>query len=370
VSRILVVEDEPGIALGLEDSLRLEGYHVEVASNGTTGSRLALERPFDLILLDVMLPGKNGFEVCRELRRSGLEIPIIFLTARTQESDRVEGLNLGANDFVSKPFSPLELMARIRGMLRFVEQNRRDRRRLEDEIDAASQVQQRLFPSSRPTIAGFDYAGAFRPARGVSGDYYDFLLLPSGRLAILLADVSGKGMPASLLAASLHAAVRAYAPAADCRTGELLSLVNHHLYETTAPERFITIFYAVYDPPNRTLTWSNAGHCAPIRIGRTSRCERLESLSPPAGMFPEMEVCEQTTQLHPGDCLLIVSDGITEAGNSTGEEFGEARLTSLVRRQTPATASGVCDAVLGEVREFSRGFPQADDQTVVAARVL
>src|SRR5580704_699377 len=119
MARVLVVEDEPGIALGLEDSLRLEGYQVEVVTNGAKASRRALEERFDLILLDVMLPEKDGFEVCRELRRAGLDAPIIFLSARTLEGDRISGLDLGANDYVTKPFSPRELMARVRGLLKF-----------------------------------------------------------------------------------------------------------------------------------------------------------------------------------------------------------------------------------------------------------
>lgn len=118
MARILVVEDEPGIALGLEDDLKLEGYEVEVARDGETASRLARERPFDLILLDVMLPRKDGFEVCRELRRAGLRTPILMLTAKTQEAEKVLGLELGADDYVTKPFSPRELRARIKALLR------------------------------------------------------------------------------------------------------------------------------------------------------------------------------------------------------------------------------------------------------------
>jgi sigma-B regulation protein RsbU (phosphoserine phosphatase) len=281
--RVLVAEDEAGIALGLEDTLRFEGYEVEVVPSGETASRRALEQWFDLILLDVMLPGKDGFEVCRELRHSGLQTPIIFLTARTLEADRVAGLNIGANDYVTKPFSPLELMARVRRLLQFVEHSQRDRRRLEDEVQAASEVQQRLFPASRPAIAGLDYAGACRAARGVSGDYYDFIELPSGRLAILLADVCGKGMPAALLAASLHAAVRAYAPDAGRGCGDLLAKVNRLLFDTTAAERFVTAFYAVYDPRDLSLTWANAGHCPPLLLRQSSSITRLNSLTPPAG---------------------------------------------------------------------------------------
>src|SRR5262249_37541588 len=163
------------------------------------------------------------------------------------------------NDYVTKPFSPRELMARVRRLLQFVERNRQDRRRLEEEVEAAFEVQQRLFPCSQPVVPGLDYAGLCRPARGVSGDYYDFLMLPSGCLAMLLADVSGKGMPAALLAASLHAAVRAYGSTADRNAGEVLANVNRLLFETTSTDRFVTIFYGVYDPASQTLTWANAG---------------------------------------------------------------------------------------------------------------
>jgi DNA-binding response OmpR family regulator len=118
MSRILVVEDEPGIALGLEDDLRLEGWDVELVTDGVSASRRAREETFDLILLDVMLPGKDGFDVCRELRRSGVRTPIIMMTAKSQEAEKVLGLDLGADDYVTKPFSPRELRARIRAALR------------------------------------------------------------------------------------------------------------------------------------------------------------------------------------------------------------------------------------------------------------
>src|SRR5882672_9238227 len=118
MTRILVVEDEPGIALGLEDDLRLEGWDVEVAPDGVLGAKRAREQQFDLILLDVMLPGKDGFDVCRELRRAGLRTPIILLTAKAQEAEKILGLELGADDYVTKPFSPRELRARIKAVLR------------------------------------------------------------------------------------------------------------------------------------------------------------------------------------------------------------------------------------------------------------
>jgi two-component system alkaline phosphatase synthesis response regulator PhoP len=118
MTRILVVEDEPGIALGLEDDLKLEGYDVEVIGDGAAAARRAREGGFDLILLDVMLPGKDGFEICRELRRAGMRVPILMLTAKTQEAEKVLGLELGADDYVTKPFATRELRARIKALLR------------------------------------------------------------------------------------------------------------------------------------------------------------------------------------------------------------------------------------------------------------
>jgi len=128
MSRILIVEDEPTIALALQDDLEIEGYEVEAASDGDTGERKACERAYDVILLDVMLPGKDGFSVCRSLRKQGVRTPIIMLTARAQEADKITGLDLGADDYITKPFSPGELAARVRALLRRSEANGEPRR--------------------------------------------------------------------------------------------------------------------------------------------------------------------------------------------------------------------------------------------------
>jgi sigma-B regulation protein RsbU (phosphoserine phosphatase) len=369
MAKVLVVEDDSGIALGLEDALRIEGHQVELATSGAVASRRAIDETFDLILLDVLLPGKNGFDVCREVRASGLDTPIIFLSALAQESDRISGLNLGANDYVVKPFSSSELMARVRGLLRYAECSRRDRRRFEHELEDARKVQERLAPLSSPAVDGLDYAGMCSPAHGVSGDYYDFFTLPSGSLAMLLVDVCGKGMPAALLAASLHSAVRACAPAADKRCGALLRSVNRLLFEATAEDRFATMFYSVYDPEDRTLTWTNAGHCPPWWLRMHRLCIRLDSLTPPVGLLPEIEATERTSHLAPGDLVLIVSDGIPESRNRAGEEFGDLRIDQALSTARGLSASCLCAKLLEDVREFAPGCPQADDRTVVAARL-
>ena len=365
MNRILVVEDEPGIALALEDSLRLEGHDVEVISNGDAASQRAQDAILDLILLDVMLPGKDGFTICRELRRAGSKTPVILLTARAQESDRVSGLDLGANDYVIKPFSSSELMARVRRLLREQEDSRQDHKQFDDELRAAAAVQQGLFPRYRPPTAPLEYSAMCRPARGVSGDYYDFIPLDGGKLGLLVADVSGKGMAAALLGASLHAAVRAFAPSAGSQCGEVLSRVNRLQFETTALERYATVFYGVYDPLTGTLTYANAGHYPPWLV-RDTLVTRLDSLTAPVGMFADMAPSEGHVRLTSGDWLIVVSDGIPEACDDKGREFGDERLLALLRKSNAPDV--FCSAAIDAAILFG-GKTQADDLTLLAARV-
>jgi sigma-B regulation protein RsbU (phosphoserine phosphatase) len=314
-----------------------------------------------------MLPVRNGFDVCRDLRRAGLTTPVIFVTARAQVEDRVLGLDLGANDYVVKPFSPSEVMARVRGLLRHEAEARSEQRRFEEEMHAASAVQQRLFPPLQPPIAGLDYAAVCRPAMAVSGDYYDFIPLEKGRLGLLLADVCGKGMPAALLVASLHAAIRAYAPAAGLRCGEVLARTNRLLYQTTAPQRYATVFYGVYDPAASTLTYANSGQYPPWVVSGRSHV-RLDTLTVPLGMFPEVPAVERVIRLHAADWLLVASDGIPEACGATDEQFGDDRLLVLLD-ENPASALDLCQHTIEAVFAFSERNPK-DDLTLLAARLL
>jgi len=374
MARILVVEDEPDLLLGLEDDLRLEGYEVEVARDGEAASRRAREQPFDLIILDVMLPSKNGFEVCRELRRAGLQTPVILLTAKTQESDKVLGLDLGANDYVTKPFSPRELRARVRAIFRQQQNLLAESGRLDQEVRTAAEVQQRLFPQIRPPLATLDYAGYCHPARRVSGDYYDFLDLAPGKLGLLVADVAGKGVSAALLMASIHACIRTRAPLFGERCGEVVTEVNALLYGATDSDRFATLFYGVYDAATRQLTYSNAGHepALLVRAGgkRRPTCVWLDAGTPPVGIFATLPAVQSAVELEQGDWLAIFSDGIPEARNENEEEFGRERLLEVLMANRQRSAAEMRDGILDEVTRFSGAQPQPDDWTFIVARVI
>jgi len=364
MSRVLIVEDDPAILAGLKANLEFDSHQVLTAVDGEQGYRVIRESNPELVILDLMLPKLGGYELCQRVRGEGFHSPILMLSARSQEGDRVLGLDLGANDYVSKPFSLRELLARVRSLLKRADDGRDDARRMEREIRTAVEVQQRLFPQVRPEVPGFDYAGLCRPARGVSGDYYDFIPLPSGKLGLLLADVCGKGMSAALLGASAHAAVRAHAPAADDRCGELLARVNRLLFETTTDDRYVTMFYGVYDPETRMLTYANAGHCAPILLPAGAR---LDALTSPVGMFPELSAADRQVTLSSGDTLAIFSDGLVEAVDEAECAFGDERLIEVIQQVPGDKAEDVCNRALDAVEAFSRGCRQADDLTLVVA---
>jgi phosphoserine phosphatase RsbU/P len=365
-TRILVVEDEPGIALGLEDALRLEGYDVELVANGIAASARARDGAFDLIVLDVMLPGKSGLEICRELRQVDERTPVILLTARSLEQDRIGGLDVGANDYVTKPFSSRELLARIRGLLRYVATSRRNEARFEDEFRRAREAQERLLPGGRPSVQGLEYACACRPARRVSGDYYDFVERATGRFAFLVADVSGKGMSAALLGATLQGATRS-GVFGGLSCGQVLAHANQLLFEETC-HGYATVFLGIYDAPRRVLTYANAGHYPPFLM-RGATFTRLGALTPPVGMFPDLPPDERVVALQPEDWLLVASDGIPEAANAADEQFGDERLAAFLDRHRATTPVELCDRLLEAATVFGGG-PPADDMTVLAARVL
>ncbi len=241
---------------------------------------------------------------------------------------------------------------------------------LSRELEIAREVQVRLFPQKLPQIAGLEYAGICRPAQGVSGDYYDFLALPDGDLGIAVGDVSGKGVPAALLMASLQASLRGLAINGTADLGGLMSNLNRLIYEATPSNRFATFFYAQYEAPARRLTYVNAGHNAPLlfRAGG-SRVERLETGGMVIGSMPDAAYEQATLTLEPADLLIIFTDGVSEAQNAAEEEFGEERVAEVVKAAPDLPVRDLIRRILDAVEVFAAGAPQYDDLTLVVLRV-
>jgi serine phosphatase RsbU (regulator of sigma subunit) len=237
------------------------------------------------------------------------------------------------------------------------------------EMEIAREVQARLFPQKLPPLATLDYTGRCIQARQVGGDYYDFLDLGPGRLGLLLADIAGKGISGALLMANLQANLRSQYAVALHDPSRLLRSVNQLFFENTADSSYATLFFADYDDASRRLRYANCGHNPPVLIRAGGTVERLTATATVLGLFEEWEcpVAEET--LHPGDTLVIYSDGVTEARSDEGEEFGEARLIETILKCRHLSSPKLLDLLLETVQKFS-GSEQEDDITLVIARCL
>jgi sigma-B regulation protein RsbU (phosphoserine phosphatase) len=270
----------------------------------------------------------------------------------------------------------------------------KEKQRLENELAIAQEVQAQLFPRQVSDLESLEVHGFCRPARTVSGDYYDFLSASSHKLILAVGDISGKGISAALLMATIHSAVRAYSmenlpqmrePVAvgavagagrvlaawpegvEVSPGALLSLLNHQLYESTPPEKYATLFLGIYDGRSHHLTYSNGGHLPPILIGDDGGTRRLEAGGTVVGLFDNMTYEEGAVEMQPGEIFLAYSDGVTEPENDFGE-FGEQRLIDLVRENRHQPLAQISQIVTSAVDDWIGDNEQPDDVTLVLAR--
>jgi sigma-B regulation protein RsbU (phosphoserine phosphatase) len=362
MSCIVIIEDDPTIRRGLADNLRAEAYTVSTASNGEDGYRLVRDNQPDLVILDLSLPRMNGYDVCRQIRNHGMATPILMLTAEDRETSRVEGFDVGADDYVTKPFSVRELIGRVRAILRRSE-GRSDLAN-QKELDDARRIQQRLMPTEIPQLAGFRISGTWQPARLVGGDYFDVMRLDDNAVAVSIADVCGKGMPAAMMVANLQAAVKTCA-SKGMRPKDLCEAVNRLMCGNMA-EGFITFFYCVIESQPKRLTYCNAGHVPPVFA--RARTGRLSEGGGILGVFADWRYEEAELALASGDRILMYTDGITESRNLSDEEFGEDRLIDLVLGSRHLDAGALAERVVAAASQFSNGN-FSDDLTVVAISV-
>jgi sigma-B regulation protein RsbU (phosphoserine phosphatase) len=272
--------------------------------------------------------------------------------------------------------------------------DQKEKQRLENELAIAQEVQATLFPQRIAQLESLEVHGFCRPARTVSGDYYDFLSLNSEKLILAVGDVSGKGISAALLMATIHSAVRAYSmegmpllrepmavgvaggadlmlaseiKGAEASSGNLLGLLNHQLYESTPQEKYATLFLGIYDAADRRLTYSNAGHLPPVLLSEDGTSQYLTCGGTVIGLFPDVMYPEATVQLQRGDIFVGYSDGVTEPENDYGE-FGEERLIELVRENRHLPLARITEIVTAAVDDWIGDKEQPDDVTLVLAR--
>lgn len=264
---------------------------------------------------------------------------------------------VGGDDFVKE----------IEAQRRAAAEKQEVERRTAQELEIAKQVQARLFPQTLPTLKTLDYAGICLQARAVGGDYYDFLSLGRERLGIIIGDISGKGIAAALLMANFQANLRSQSAMALEEPERFLRSVNQLFYENTVESAYATIFFAEYDDSQRRVRYANCGHYAGLLLRRDGTLERLESTCTVLGLFPEWECSTDQRELSPGEILVLYTDGVSEAQDSAGEEFGDDRLVGALRRNRELSSKPLLTTMLDEVRRFSP-HEQHDDITLIVAK--
>jgi sigma-B regulation protein RsbU (phosphoserine phosphatase) len=376
--RILIVDDTPANIQTLSGILKEKGYQLSVATNGKQALQVLEKVLPDLILLDVMMPEMDGFETCRQIKKSEAlrNIPIIFLTAKTETSDIVEGFEIGAVDYVAKPFNAHELLARINTHLSIdhlrrslAEKNAELERAHKREREMAYRVQSQLIPTAMPDVPRWEFAANWQPAREVSGDYYDFIRNKEIH-EIVIADVSGKGMPAALFMASIRSIVRAKATA-SLSPSETMTQANSLICGDAARGMYVTVFFAELDPEKRLLTYVNCGHNSPFWY-RSNKGEitELPSTGSVVGIIPDAQWTQEQIEINRGDIVLLYTDGISEAFNEDEQEFGDERLKSILMKNAQRSPGEILTEVQRALQAFVGSAPQSDDRTIVIAKCL
>jgi sigma-B regulation protein RsbU (phosphoserine phosphatase) len=419
--RVVVQDDQPASALAgrqeivliVDDSaenrdvaarwLRHHGIAVDQALDGRGALELMSRQPYDAVLLDIMMPIMDGFEVLREIRHthSATDLPVIMGTAKDGSREIVEAFKLGANDYVTKPFDLPVLLARLRTQIslkRAVEEIRRlehglsernhelhlANARMQKHLDAAAQVQRALLPEKAPGVPGYRFAWKFQPCAGLAGDILNLFPLEDGLVALYVLDVSGHGVAAALLSVTVSRFLSASPDASSLlwHAGDTSGSNGEVAFTLESPAtvaerlsrrfpfdhataQFFTLMYGVLDTRGHRLTYTSAGHPNLLRICRAGSMKLLPASGFPIGIMPG-KYEQYTIDLEPGDRLYIHSDGVSEAMSPARELFGVSRMIDVLTAARDRPLEEGLDALARRTQEWSGGENPNDDQTILA----
>ncbi len=398
---ILVVDDDLDILELLKMNLEPEGYTVRTASDGDSAIQSACTEPPDLILLDVMMPHKNGLQVIAELKNidETKSIPVILVTARGQTDDKVLGLETGADDYITKPFDLREVTARVEAVLgrtrpiKYINPLKRAMgegfseeglQQLAGHLEAAAAIQKKLLPDQAPSFDTFDIANLLQSSTSVSGDFYDFIPLSETQVGIVLGDVKGNGIPAALLMVMIRTALRLLCYDEET-PASILKRINDLVASDTEADLFATMIYGILDVQDSTFTYANGGHCYPFHYHSRNGIDVLKTGGMLIGAFEEATFTYGTCHLAPGDIILFYTDGITEteaAEDTTADEptnweqdtsnlfYGGDRLAACLAKNTELSVSALCEAILDDLAQFSGSTQTHDDRALIIIKRL
>ena len=386
--KIFIVDDNLVNRRLLSAILKKEGYTLLEATDGEEAVELAFKEMPDLILLDIMMPKKDGYEVCAELKGDDrtANIPIIFLSAKTQAEDKIKGLDLGGADYVTKPFDRGEVLARVKAQLKIAglikevikanEELLKKQETLDEDLKAAAGIQQTLLPQEPPDAGIVDVAWQFIPCERIGGDIFNMVRLDETHWGIYMLDVSGHGVPSALVTVSasqilqpqkgllLKKATNVPPFYEIVSPAEVLNLLDQE-YPIERFNKFFTISYIVLNTEDKSIIYSNAAHPPPILLHENGEMELLDKGGTIIGMGGMLPFDEGKIQARAGDKLVIYTDGIVEYQNKDGGFYGNNRFHGELKKLKDRTISDLVDGIIDSIMDFGDNNPPQDDITIL-----
>ena len=377
--KILVVDDEPDLEplmlQRMRRDIRAGRYRFVFAYNGVEAlEQLNEDDEIDMVLSDINMPKMDGLALLEQIPSVDPEIRAVIISAYGDMQNIRTAMNRGAFDFVTKPIDFDDLKVTIERTLRHMAEWRealssRDKLvALQNELDVASKIQQSVLPTGFPSSDSYEVAANMEPARNVGGDFFDIMRLENSRMGLAVADVSDKGVPAALFMMSSITQLKGAAIGIG-DPGGVLSEVNDLLNQDNETAMFVTVLYAVYNPDSGVITYANGGHNPPVIVHADGSSTLLPMTGGIAlGVVPGFEYEQSTMTLNPGESIILYTDGVTEAMNGDGEEFGIDRLRDLFVGGPPRRPKEANKAIFEAVSTFAGDTPQSDDITCLTLR--
>ena len=371
--RILVADDQSDILVALRLLLSDAAFDTTLVNSADAVMEHLGQTRFDLLLMDLnytrdTTSGREGLELIDRVRATDATLPIVVMTGWGSIDTAVEAMRRGARSFVQKPWDDSTLVEVVRREVDEGLSLRRRDARVAREHEEARLIQRALLPAAMPNVRGCDLAAIWTPASGLGGDCYDVIRFSDDRVALSIADVVGKGLPAALLMSNLQAAVRAFAtPGTDPH--DLCVSVNRLLCHNISAGKFVTFVYAVVDTGAGVIRYANAGHNPPIVARASGDVDRLTPTGLVLGVAPEWTYTSGVMPFARGDRLICFTDGITEAVSPDDEEFGEDRLLKVVEDTARGSSDALVQAITRAVGTWTHNEPQ-DDATLIVISAL
>ena len=386
--KICIVDDNLVNRRLLAGILQKEGYELLEAEDGEAAIELTLRELPDLVLLDIMMPKKDGYQVCEELKGNdrSAHIPIIFLSAKSQVEDKIRGLDLGGADYVTKPFDRGEVLARVRTQLNIARLTNeimaankellRKQKRLDEDLEAAAGIQQSLLPQGVPDMKNVAVAWRFMPCESIGGDIFNVVQLDETHWGIYMLDVSGHGVPSALVTVSASQMLQTRRglllkkaitppPYYEIRSpAEVLNLLDQE-YPIERFNKYFTISYLILDLKEGLLSYSNAAHPSPILLHMDGTLDLLDEGGTIIGMGGVLPFEEGRKEVRPGDKLILYTDGIVEYQDRQGGFYGEDRFHGVLKRLRERPISEVFDGVIDAIMDYGDHNPPRDDVTLL-----